>query len=88
MCILGDALDSMLRRGIVPVVNENDTVVVEELKLGDNDRLAAIVSHLVDAAMLVMLTDTEGLYSADPRHDRGPAAGGCSSQRGSPRQDQ
>lgn len=65
-----DALDSMLRRGIVPVVNENDTVVVEELKLGDNDRLAAIVSHLVDAAMLVMLTDTEGLYSADPRHDQ------------------
>lgn len=64
-----EALHSMLRRGIVPVVNENDTVVVEELKLGDNDRLAAIVSHLVDADILVMLTDTDGLYSADPRHD-------------------
>lgn len=62
-----DALETMLRRGIVPVVNENDTVVVEELKLGDNDRLAAIVSHLVDAEILVMLTDTQGLYTGDPR---------------------
>jgi glutamate 5-kinase len=61
------ALSHMLELGIVPIVNENDTVAVEELKLGDNDRLAAIVSHLVGADMLVMLTDTEGLYSADPR---------------------
>jgi len=64
-----DALETMLGRGIVPVVNENDTVVVEELKLGDNDRLAAIVSHLVDAEILVMLTDTQGLYTGDPRDD-------------------
>ena len=62
-----EALDRMLSSGVVPVVNENDTVVVDELKLGDNDRLAAIVSHLVDAGMLVILTDTEGLYSDDPR---------------------
>jgi glutamate 5-kinase len=62
-----EALERMLSLGVVPVVNENDTVVVDELKLGDNDRLAAIVSHLVDAAMLVILTDTEGLYSDDPR---------------------
>ncbi len=61
------ALDAMLELGIVPVVNENDTVVVDELKLGDNDRLAAIVSHLVSAQQLVMLTDTAGLYSDDPR---------------------
>ncbi|MDH3307101.1 MAG: glutamate 5-kinase [Acidimicrobiia bacterium] len=61
------ALGSMLNLGIVPVVNENDTVVVDELKLGDNDRLAAIVSHLVGAGLLVLLTDTHGLYSADPR---------------------
>ena len=62
-----EALERMLSLGVVPVVNENDTVVVDELKLGDNDRLAAIVSHLVGAGMLVILTDTEGLYSDDPR---------------------
>lgn len=61
------ALDRMLGEGIVPVVNENDTVVIDELRLGDNDRLAAIVSHLVGASLLVLLTDTEGLFSADPR---------------------
>ena len=61
------ALQRMLALGVVPIVNENDTVVVDELKLGDNDRLAAIVSHLVDASMLIILTDTAGLYSGDPR---------------------
>lgn len=60
------ALSSMLERGIVPVVNENDTVGVEELRVGDNDRLAALVSHLVSADLLILLTDTPGLYSADP----------------------
>jgi glutamate 5-kinase len=64
-----EALGRMLALGVVPIVNENDTVVVDELKLGDNDRLAAIVSHLVGAAMLVILTDTAGLYSGDPRRD-------------------
>ena len=62
-----DALGRMLDLAVIPIVNENDTVAVEELKLGDNDRLAAIVSHLVGAKMLIMLTDTDGLYSADPR---------------------
>ena len=62
-----EALERMLQLGVVPIVNENDTVVVDELKLGDNDRLAAIVAHLVDAAMLIILTDTKGLYSSDPR---------------------
>jgi glutamate 5-kinase len=61
-----EALQRMLGLGIVPVVNENDTVVVDELRLGDNDRLAAIVAHLVTAGMLVILTDTHGLYSDDP----------------------
>ena len=61
------ALTRMLGAGIVPVVNENDTIVVEELRLGDNDRLAAIVSHLVGAGLLLILSDTEGLFSADPR---------------------
>lgn len=61
------ALDRMLGLGVIPVVNENDTVAVDELKLGDNDRLAAITAHLVGAGMLVILTDTEGLFSDDPR---------------------
>lgn len=64
-----EALERMLSLGIVPIVNENDTVVVDELKFGDNDRLAAIVSHLVEASLLVILTDTAGLYDNDPRLD-------------------
>lgn len=60
------ALERMLALGVVPVVNENDTVVVDELRFGDNDRLAAIVSHLIGAGMLVLLTDTPGIYSGDP----------------------
>jgi glutamate 5-kinase len=59
----------MLGLGVVPIVNENDTVVIDELALGDNDRLAAIVSHLAGAGLLVILTDTAGLYSGDPRID-------------------
>ncbi len=61
-----NTLQRMLSVGVVPVVNENDTVVVDELKLGDNDRVAAMVSHLVGAGMLVILTDTDGLFDADP----------------------
>ncbi|HEY5890025.1 MAG TPA: glutamate 5-kinase [Acidimicrobiia bacterium] len=61
------AIARMLDLGIVPIVNENDTVTVDELRLGDNDQLAALVCHLVDAHMLLLLTDTEGLFSADPR---------------------
>ena len=61
------AFDRLLALGVVPIVNENDTVVVEELRFGDNDRLAAIVSHLVGAGLLVILTDTPGLYAHDPR---------------------
>jgi glutamate 5-kinase len=60
------ALERMLGLGVVPVVNENDTVVVDEVRFGDNDRLAAIVSHLVGAGMLVLLTDTPGIFSGDP----------------------
>lgn len=60
-------IDRMLTEGIVPVVNENDTVGGDESRLGNNDRLAAIVSHLVGSSLLVILTDTDGLFSADPR---------------------
>jgi len=63
------ALGRMLSQRIVPIVNENDTVAVEELRLGDNDRLAALVSHLVSAGLLVLLTDTAGFHTADPRVD-------------------
>ena len=61
------ALDQMLSFGVIPIVNENDTVVVDELKLGDNDQLAALTAHLARAGMLVILTDTDGIYTDDPR---------------------
>lgn len=63
------AMERILAEGIVPVVNENDVVAVDELRMGDNDRLAALVAHLVGADLLVLLTDTPGLLSSDPRQD-------------------
>ena len=60
-------LRTLLKLGVVPIVNENDTVATEELRFGDNDTLAGLVTHLVDADLLVILTDQEGLYEADPR---------------------
>ncbi|HSO96757.1 MAG TPA: glutamate 5-kinase [Acidimicrobiia bacterium] len=62
-------LARLLELGVVPVVNENDTVADDEIRYGDNDRLAALVSHLVGAEVLVLLTDTHGLFTADPRLD-------------------
>jgi glutamate 5-kinase len=62
-------LRELLTLGVLPVVNENDTVAVDELKLGDNDNLAAIVAALVDADLLLIASDVDALYSADPRHD-------------------
>jgi glutamate 5-kinase len=62
-------LGRLLELGAVPVVNENDAVADDEIRFGDNDRLAALVAHLVDADLLVLLTDTSGLLSADPRLD-------------------
>lgn len=58
---------TLLRLGVVPVINENDTVVNDEIKFGDNDTLGALVANLVDADVLVILTDQPGLYTADPR---------------------
>lgn len=58
---------TLLDMGIIPIVNENDTVAVEEIMLGDNDNLAALVTSLVEADLLVLLTDINGLYSKDPR---------------------
>ena len=62
-------LDTLLSCGIVPVINENDTVVVDELKFGDNDNLSALVTNLVEAQLLLIMTDIDGLYTADPRTD-------------------
>ncbi|MFI8965701.1 glutamate 5-kinase [Streptomyces sp. NPDC053493] len=59
-------LDQLLAMGALPVVNENDTVATDEIRFGDNDRLAALVAHLVRADLLVLLSDVDGLYDGDP----------------------
>jgi len=64
-----DTLAALQGLGVVPIVNENDAVADEEIRYGDNDRLAALVANLVAASHLVLLTDTEGLLTADPRLD-------------------
>src|SRR5579863_1953138 len=64
-----ETLRILLDLGVVPVVNENDAIADDEIRFGDNDRLAALVSHLVHADLLVMLTDTPGLLTSDPRLD-------------------
>lgn len=91
-------LTRLLELGVVPVVNENDAVTDDEIRYGDNDRLAALVAHLVQAHVLVLLTDTPGMFTADPRldataslieeilevdHELERAAGGTRSERGS-----
>ena len=64
-----EALLELLRLGVVPIINENDTVVTDEIKVGDNDTLGALVTNLIEADVLVILTDQRGLYTADPRKD-------------------
>ena len=64
-----DALLRLVELGVVPVVNENDTVTVDEIKFGDNDTLAALVSCLVSADLCVTLSDIDGLYTANPHED-------------------
>jgi glutamate 5-kinase len=90
------ALDALFKLGALPILNENDTVATEELKLGDNDRLSAWVAYLIDADQLVLLTDVDGLFSANPATDPSatridevsdldavmPLAGGAGSTRG------
>ena len=62
-------LDTLLKLGVVPIINENDTVVTDEIKFGDNDTLGALVTNLIEADALIILTDQGGLFSADPRSD-------------------
>ncbi|WP_439952169.1 amino acid kinase family protein, partial [Klebsiella pneumoniae] len=62
-----NTLNVLLERGIIPIVNENDTVTVDRLKFGDNDTLSAKVAGLIEADQLIILSDIEGLYDSDPR---------------------
>ena len=93
-----DTLARLVQLGVVPVVNENDAVADDEIRFGDNDRIAALVAHAVGADLLVLLTDTAGLFTADPRadehaslveevsaaeHELAVAVGGAGTDRGS-----
>lgn len=62
-------LNTLLELGVIPIINENDTVVTSEIKFGDNDTLGALVANLLEADALIILTDQKGLYTADPRKD-------------------
>ncbi len=85
-----NTLSTLLHLSVLPIINENDTVAVEEIRVGDNDILSALVATLVGADLLVILTDTDGLFTADPRREVGArliplvtdtAAGGFSAGR-------
>ena len=69
---VSNTFNTLLEWGVLPIVNENDTVVVQEIKLGDNDNLAAMLTNLLEADLLINLTNVDGLYDSDPRHN--PAA--------------
>ncbi len=62
-------LEALLDQGIVPIINENDTVATEEIRIGDNDNLSALVANLIEADLLILLTDQEGIFTADPNMD-------------------
>lgn len=64
-----DTLSSLLEHRIIPIINENDAVITEEIKVGDNDNLSALVANLISADLLVLLTDQQGLFTSDPRHN-------------------
>ena len=64
-----NTLLTLLKQDVTPIINENDTVAIEEFKFGDNDTLAALVAGLVDADLVILLSDIDGLYTADPRKD-------------------
>jgi glutamate 5-kinase len=64
-----NTLMTLLEYGVVPIINENDTVVIDELRFGDNDNLSAMTTNLVEAQLLVILSDVDGLYDSDPRHN-------------------
>jgi len=65
-----NTLESLLSQGVVPVINENDTVATEEIRIGDNDNLSALVANLIEADLLIILTDQAGLYTTDPNQNK------------------
>jgi len=65
-----NTIESLLNQGVLPIINENDTVATDEISIGDNDNLSALVANLIEADMLIMLTDQEGLFTADPRQNK------------------
>ena len=67
------ALKTLLDLNVIPIINENDTVITDEIRFGDNDTLAALVANLMEVDALVLLTDQQGLFSADPRQDKSAA---------------
>ena len=69
---MNDTLRALLHHGVIPIINENDTVAVDEIKVGDNDTLSAYVTNLAQAELLVILSDQAGFYTADPRYDPEP----------------
>jgi len=62
-----NTLEALLSYGVIPIINENDTVATHEIRFGDNDNLSALVANLIDADLLILLTDQDGIYSSDPR---------------------
>lgn len=64
------AIHELLQLGVIPIINENDSVAVDEIKVGDNDQLSAMVTCLIKADLLIILTDIDGLYTGDPRKDK------------------
>ena len=67
MLFLSDTLDSMFKNNIIPIINENDALAVEEIKVGDNDTLAALISPMVNAELLILFSDIDGLYDKNPK---------------------
>lgn len=65
-----DTLHCLLKHNVLPIINENDTVATQEIRVGDNDNLAALVANLIEADLVVLLTDQEGLFTADPRSNK------------------
>lgn len=64
-----NTLQALLSHGVIPIINENDTVATEEIRFGDNDNLSAMAANLIEADLLILLTDQEGLFTSDPRRD-------------------
>lgn len=64
-----NTLEALLKHKVIPIINENDTIATEEIRFGDNDMLSALIANLIEADLLILLTDQEGLYTGDPRRD-------------------